>query len=189
MTLGTKRLWAAVLAAAAFVVTAAASAEAATTCTIRYRIAGWSIFYKTSSGTGTIRCDNGQRAEVSLEAKGGGVTVGRTEIQGKGTFSAVDDIRQLYGAYGQAEAHAGVVRSGEVHVVTKGPVSLALAGKGRGVDLGISFGKLEIEPRKDSRRAAQDWREDDEAILEEQVQEDRVQEKDAAVAPPRQDGY
>jgi hypothetical protein len=83
----------------------------------------------------------------------GGPTVGITEIQGKGTFSAVPDIGELFGDYGSAVAHAGVIRSGEAHVVTKGPVSLALAGTGRGIDVGVSFGKFVIAPR-DGRRHA-----------------------------------
>ena len=42
------------------------------------------------------------------------------------------------------EASAGVVKSGTAQVLTKGTVSLALAGAGEGVDLGISFGKFTI---------------------------------------------
>ena len=52
----------------------------------------------------------------------------------------------MYGSYANAEAHAGIVRSSSAQVVTNGPVSLAFAGKGRGVDLGIAFGKLTITP-------------------------------------------
>ena len=44
------------------------------------------------------------------------------------------------GDYANAEAHAGIVRSSAAQVVTKGPVSLALAGRGEGIDLGVEFG-------------------------------------------------
>ena len=44
------------------------------TCKMTYRLDGWSVFYKTASGTGTIRCSNGQTMAVSIKAKGGGLT-------------------------------------------------------------------------------------------------------------------
>jgi hypothetical protein len=139
--------------ATAVLLALAAPARAETVCRIRYQASGWSFFYKTASGTGHISCDNGQRADVAIRVVGGGPTVGITEITGKGTFSAVPDIGELFGEYGSAVAHAGVIRSGEAHVVTKGPVSLGLAGTGRGIDVGISFGKFEILPRGGHRHA------------------------------------
>jgi hypothetical protein len=42
---------------------APAGAVAATTvCRMDYALKGWSVFYKTSRGSGTITCDNGQTA-------------------------------------------------------------------------------------------------------------------------------
>ena len=114
-------------------------------CTMEFSIKGWSAFYKTAKGEGTISCDNGQRAEVKIRTKGGGLTFGKSEIvDGKGTFSGVRDISECFGAYAEAEAHAGAVKSTTARALTKGEVSLALAGKGGGVDLGISFGKFTI---------------------------------------------
>jgi hypothetical protein len=82
---------------------------------------------------------------VKLEAKGGGLTVGKSSIEdGKGQFSAVFNISELLGSYAAAEAHAGAVKSSQAQVMTKGEVSLALSGTGRGWDLGIAFGKLTI---------------------------------------------
>ena len=49
-------------------------------------------------------------------------------------------VSELLGSYAQGEANAGVGRSAVAQVLTKGTVSLALAGSGEGVDLGISFG-------------------------------------------------
>ena len=106
---------------------------------------GWSAFYKTASGTGTVKCDNGQSAHVKLSAKGGGLTVGKSSIEeGHGEFSAVAGIGEIFGSYAAAEAHAGAVQSAGAQVMTKGEVSLALSGKGRGFDLGVAFGKLTI---------------------------------------------
>jgi hypothetical protein len=125
--------------------TATAASDAKVTCHLTFTMSGWSAFYKTSSGTGTIKCSNGQSMNVKLEAKGGGLTVGKSTIEdGKGEFSAVKSISEVLGSYVEAEAHAGAVKSAKATVMTKGEVSLALSGTGRGWDLGIAFGKLTI---------------------------------------------
>ncbi len=118
--------------------------SAATNCTITFSLEGWSVFYKTASGGGSIRCDNGQSARVELSSKGGGISFGRSKVEGTGTFSEVNDIDELFGAYASASAHAGAGKSTDAQVVTKGTVSLALSGKGHGVDVGFSFGNLII---------------------------------------------
>lgn len=121
-------------------------ATAATKCTMDFELSGWSAFYKTASGKGTIECDNGQTAQVSLSSKGGGLTFGRSKIRdGIGTFTDVDDISDLFGTYVQAEAHAGAAKSAKASAMTKGEVSLSFAGKGEGVDVGVAFGKFTIE--------------------------------------------
>jgi hypothetical protein len=82
---------------------------------------------------------------VKLDAKGGGLTVGKSSIEdGKGEFSGVKSIDEVFGSYVSAEAHAGAVKSTKASVMTKGEVSLALSGKGRGWDLGVAFGALTI---------------------------------------------
>jgi hypothetical protein len=106
------------------------------------------VFYKTSSGTGMVTCDNGQRLAVKISAKGGGISFGKSRIEnGTGEFSGVDDIRDVLGTYATAEAHAGAVKSSKAQVMTKGEVSLALAGTGKGWDLGFAFGKFVLEAR------------------------------------------
>jgi hypothetical protein len=126
--------------------TTAASAAANVTCKLSFTMKGWSAFYKTASGSGTIKCSNGQSKTVKLSAKGGGLTVGKSTIEdGHGEFSGVTGIDELLGSYVAAEAHAGAVKSSQAQVMTKGEVSLALSGTGRGWDLGIAFGKLTIE--------------------------------------------
>jgi len=82
------------------------------TCKMNFDMAGWSAFYKTSSGTGTVRCSNGQSMSVKVAAKGGGVTFGKNRIRnGFGEFANVDDIRDVLGSYATAEAHAGTAKS------------------------------------------------------------------------------
>src|SRR5882724_4063893 len=118
---------------------------AMTHCTMKFRLEGWSAFYETADGNGTITCDNGQSARVVLHTKGGGATFGKTKIvDGRGTFSPIESIDEVFGTYAKAEAHAGAGESRMANVVTKGTVSLTLTGEGQGVDLGFSFGKFEI---------------------------------------------
>ena len=145
------RILARVPAAAIVVLLAAATqvAAAETTCTMTFDVSGWSAFYKTASGGGTITCDNGQTARVAIKTTGGGLTVGKSKItDGHGTFSPVSSISDLFGDYGIAEAHAGAGRSASAQVMTKGTVSLELTGKGQGVDLGFAFGKFTIAHAK-----------------------------------------
>jgi len=116
-----------------------------TKCEMKYTLAGWSAFYKVAHGSGTITCDNGQSAKVSLEAKGGGLTAGKYKIRdGVGKFSDVADISEVLGTYVASAAEAGAVKSTSAGAMTKGEVSLALAGKGTGFNLGVSFGKFTI---------------------------------------------
>lgn len=124
----------------------ATAVEAGIDCKLEYSLKGWSAFYKSAKGSGTIRCDNGQSLAVRLKVKGGGLTFGKSEIiDGSGKFSEVDDIKELLGSYAQAEAHAGAVKSSQATAMTKGAVSLALAGTGKGMDLGVAFGKFTIK--------------------------------------------
>lgn len=135
-------------AALALLVAAAPAAAGDVSCRLDFDMSGWSAFYKTASGTGRVRCDNGQSMAVRIEARGGGLTIGKSEIRGgRGEFSGVDSIQDVLGTYAAAEAHAGVVRSSKAQVMTKGEVSLALAGTGDGVDLGVAFGAFTLQAR------------------------------------------
>lgn len=119
------------------------------TCKLDYTLSGWSVFYKTATGTGTIRCDNGQTMAVKIKAKGGGLTLGKYKVDnGFGQFGSVDDIREVLGSYVTAEANAGVADdSVTAQAMTKGDVSLALSGTGEGWNLGVSLSKFEIKRR------------------------------------------
>lgn len=132
----------------AAVASVGADTKNTTTCKMEYTLKGWSAIYKTASGSGTITCENGQTADVKISAKGGGLTAGKSEIRdGHGKFSEVADIKELFGSYANGAVSAGAVKSSEAQAMTKGEVSLALAGHGTGVDLGISFGKFTITRR------------------------------------------
>jgi hypothetical protein len=141
----------ALLAVAAFH-TAPASAAAKTDCEMRFNLTGWAAIYKHAEGSGVITCANGESMNVNIIARGGGLTAGKYQVEdGKGKFSDVSSLTELLGNYAQGEANAGLVKSGTAQVLTKGTVSLALAGKGEGVDLGVSFGKFTISAA-DGRR-------------------------------------
>lgn len=115
-------------------------------CEMTFTMKGWSVFVSKSEGKGVVSCDNGQRADVVLSITGGGLTFGRTEIEeGKGVFSDVADISEIFGGYAQAEASAGAVESVSAQAMTKGSVSLAITTKGRGWSLGVSGAKFSIE--------------------------------------------
>ena len=130
-------------------VSPAALAKGNVDCNLRFDLKGWSVIYKSTSGTGTITCDNGQKMDVTVSAKGGGLSVGKQEIiGGTGDFSGVSDIKETLGGYATAEAHAGAAKSGTAQLLTKGDVQLKLAGAGKGWDMGITFGKFTIEATK-----------------------------------------
>ena len=115
-------------------------------CDLSYTLKGWSAIYKTAKGEGTITCNNGQTADVVINVKGGGATFGKTDIvEGHGEISGVHSIDEIFGSYAAAAAHAGVVKTGDLQAMTKGKVSLALAGHGKGVDIGLDFSRFTIE--------------------------------------------
>lgn len=116
-------------------------------CKMTFQLSRSSLLYKTATGSGTVRCSNGQSLHVKLRAKGGGLTFGKTKINnGIGKFSGVSSVRDVLGHYANAEAHAGAQRSAGAQILTKGNLSLALSGKGEGWNLGVAFGAFIIEP-------------------------------------------
>jgi hypothetical protein len=133
-------------AAAAFLVTPA-HAEMAS-CTLSFNLAGWSLIYKQMKGDGKVTCSNGQTADVHIASHGGGFTIGKSDIvDGNGTFSAVKDISEVFGTYVQAEASAGATKGGAANAMTKGEISLAIAGAGRGWDVGVTLGSFSIHKK------------------------------------------
>lgn len=132
-----------------FCASAGGGQERLAACRMTFNLKGWSVFYKTASGDGTITCDNGEKARVRIKATGGGITFGKSEIVGgTGKFTGARSITELFGSYAESEAHAGAGKSADAQAMTKGEVSLTLAGTGRGVDIGFAFGKFTIEKMK-----------------------------------------
>lgn len=126
---------------------AARAASPDINCRMDYHLTGWSLVYKHTTGTGVVTCDNGATMNVKLSARAVGATVGKWKIDnGVGRFSDVHEIREVLGNYAQANANAAVGKAAEAQVLTKGNVSLALAGGGEGVALGVDVGTLHIDP-------------------------------------------
>jgi hypothetical protein len=120
-------------------------------CKMTYRLKGWSIAYKQYNGFGDVTCNNGQRAHVMLESKSLGLSIGISEIEGTGQFSELRDIKEIYGTFASLEGHAGAAKSADGQVLTRGLVSLALSGVGRGFDIGVTLGGMKISPPKKKR--------------------------------------
>ena len=118
-------------------------------CHLDFSMSGWSAFYKTASGKGTVKCDDGQTRAVHIRVKGGGLTFGKSEVKdGHGVFSGVYNINDIFGHYAFSQAHAGAAKEANAMALTKGSVSLALTGLGHGWSLGVDFGAFIIEPAK-----------------------------------------
>jgi hypothetical protein len=123
------------------------SADPLTSCTMTYKLSGFSLVYKQYDGIGNISCRNGQRAQVALASKSIGFTIGKSEIEGTGVFSEVRNLNEIYGSFMALEGHAGATKSIDGQVLTRGEISLVLSGKGRGIDIGVTLGALTISPR------------------------------------------
>jgi hypothetical protein len=57
----------------------------------------------------------------------------------------VKGVSEIFGTYVAADGHAGATKSAEGWAMTKGEVSLALSGTGRGFDLGFAFSGFTIQ--------------------------------------------
>lgn len=68
----------------------------------------------------------------------------RSVVLGGFCLVAAVGASPLFGSYIKAEAGAGAGKAAAATAMTKGEVSLALTGKGTGVELGVTFGKFTI---------------------------------------------
>jgi hypothetical protein len=137
-----------ILAAAAAVFLAAPAQAGLTKCKMTFNMSGWSLAVKTMKGTGTVTCSNGQNAAVEIDGTGIGFTIGKSEIlNGEGNFSEVKDISEIFGTYAQLEARGTAIKGGAAQVMTKGEISLAIAGEGRGWEAGVSLSGMTIRRR------------------------------------------
>ncbi|MBI1813939.1 MAG: hypothetical protein HYR72_03070 [Deltaproteobacteria bacterium] len=120
-----------------------------TKCTMKFDLKEWAALYESAKGTGKITCDNGQSASVTIQGKGGGLEVGKFEVKdGRGSFTDVSSIDELFGKYVAADTSAAAKKAADAWVMTKDKVSLGLAGTGKGWELGFSIDEFVIEKVK-----------------------------------------
>ncbi len=116
-------------------------------CHMKFTLKGWSAIYKTASGKGTVRCNNGETRKVKLNVKGGGLTAGKYKINnGHAEFTGVKSINDIMGSYASASAHAGATKGAHGAVMTKGNVTMSLGGTGNGWSLGVGLSGFTIKP-------------------------------------------
>jgi len=117
------------------------------TCSMTYKLEGFSLAYKQYDGTGEITCRNGQKAQVTLSSKSIGFTIGYSVIEGEAYFTDVKYISELFGDYVSLGNHFGFKNSVDRQVLTRGEISLVMLGRGKGFDIGFTIGDLSIKPR------------------------------------------
>lgn len=123
----------------------AAAADRYLECTLKFTSKEWSALYASATGEGTVTCKDGPTMRVAIRAQGIGITAGKWKItEGKGTFTHVARIEDVLGSYLAISGDVGVVRTGTARILTKGKVSLALAGKGEGFDVGVAISEFKI---------------------------------------------
>jgi len=119
-----------------------------TKCTLTFDLQEWAAMYESAKGSGKITCDNGQAADVTIRGKGGGLSVGKFKIKdGRGSFTEVSSIDEVFGKYVATERDAAAAKAADAWAMTKGKVSLALAGTGQGWELGFSVDEFIIEKK------------------------------------------
>ena len=120
-----------------------------TKCTLKFDLHEWAAFYESAKGSGKITCDNGQSANVTIRSKGGGLSVGKFKISdGRGSFTDVSSIDEVFGKYLATERDAAAKMAADAWVMHKDKVSLAIAGTGKGWELGFSVDEFVIEKQK-----------------------------------------
>jgi len=118
---------------------------AAEECSLKYTMKGWSAFYETYHGIGTVSCPSGKSVPVKLSLKGGGFTFGGSHIlNGTGRIRGVNKISDIYGSSFAIGGHAGFGKSVEGRWIPKGSRTITLSGKGTGYDLGWSMAGFRI---------------------------------------------
>lgn len=116
-------------------------------CSMTYKLEGFSLAYRQYDGSGEVTCDNGEKALVSLSSKSIGFTIGYSSIEGEGYFTEVRNINEILGNYVSLGNHFGFNKSIDRQILTSGEISLALTGRGHGFDIGFTIGDLSIKWR------------------------------------------
>lgn len=137
-------------------------------CHMIFTLRGWSALYKnttgtvtvglpptsrrahrlrkTTTGSGTVACANGQTMRVSLTVRGGRGSVGKYELgDGYGVFNNVTDIDQVLGTYSRAATRGVAVKGPHASAMAKGDIALVISGGGTGWNIDTGFPSFAIE--------------------------------------------
>jgi hypothetical protein len=150
--------WAALAGASALVLAglfAAVGANAAEeqkriACTMTFDLDAWAFLVGSAKGNGTIECDNGQKADASIQVKSVGITFGKAHFEdAKGHFTKLTDIDQIFGSYvgNTAVAGAGGAAGAAGYVKVGSDISLGIAAKGEGTGLSHAWSEITITRR------------------------------------------
>lgn len=141
-------------------------AESGASCHMDFNLRGWSAIYrnaigtvsvgdrirertrrsrKTTSGSGTVTCTNGQIMNINVTARGGAESVGQYQLRdGYGTFTNVTGIGQVLGSYRRTPTHAVAMAGRSASAMAKGNIGLVISGDGGGWDIGTGFPSFTI---------------------------------------------
>lgn len=140
-----RKIWAVSLVVMAGFVMAPPVDAAMTKCSLTFDLHEWAAVYESATGKGKITCDNGQSAPVTIRGKGGGLSAGKFTVRdGRGSFTDVASIDELFGRYVAADSSAGARHAADAWVMTKDKVSLGISGTGTGWDVGFTVDEFVI---------------------------------------------
>ena len=133
----------------------ASAAERDLKCHLTFESKQWSVLYQEAQGSGTVSCKDGSSMLVTIAAKGIGITAGKWKItHGSGTFTKVRSLDDVLGTYASLSADAGLSKAATAQALTKGNVSLALAGTGSGFDVGLAVSGFRLSKKEAESNAA-----------------------------------
>lgn len=134
-----------IVAAAMAVPGVVSAAERDLSCRLKFTSRECCALYDSAVGEGTVTCKDGSSIPVAINAKGVGVTAGKWKItDGKGKFTHAAKIDDVLGSCLAVGGDVGMAKAGTAKILAKGKVSLALAGKGEGFDIGIAISDFKI---------------------------------------------
>ena len=92
---------------------------------------------------------------VTTGETGIGISAGKWKItRGSGTFTKVRSLDDVLGTYASLSADAGLSKAATAQALTKGNVSLALAGTGSGFDVGLAVSGFRLSNKEAESNAA-----------------------------------
>jgi hypothetical protein len=119
-------------------------------CTMTFDLSGWAFLVGSANGNGSVECNNGQKADATIEVKAVGISFGKAHFENaKGYFTKLTDIGQVFGRYQGTSAAAGAGGAAEAAGFLKpgSDISLGIVGTGKGAGLSRAWDEMTIERR------------------------------------------